>query len=91
MDANPVGSRSGDPIAHTSKWVSSSSRIALLRLLQTDRQSAQAPERCGGPIALLQRCDTQQSGCTPVLSEDMSDGETYGTVTVRNPFAVIRS
>ena len=33
----------------------------------------------------------QQSGCTLVLSEDMSDGETYGTVTVRNPFAVICS
>ena len=33
----------------------------------------------------------QQSGCTLVLSEAMSDGETYGTVTVRNPFAVIRS
>lgn len=33
----------------------------------------------------------QQSGCTLVLSEDMSDGETYGTVAVRNPFAVICS
>jgi hypothetical protein len=54
MDANPVGSRSGDP------------------------------------IALVQRRDTQQSGCTLVLSEDMSDGQTYGTVTVRNPSAVIR-
>ena len=33
----------------------------------------------------------QQSGCTLLLSEDMTDGETYGSVTVRNPFAVIRS
>ena len=33
----------------------------------------------------------QQSGCDLVLSEDMTDGHTYGTVTVRNPFAVIRS
>lgn len=32
----------------------------------------------------------QQSGCDLVLSEDMTDGHTYGTVTVRNPFAVIR-
>jgi predicted nucleic acid-binding protein len=33
----------------------------------------------------------QQSGCTLVLSENMTDGEPYGTVMVRNPFAVIRS
>lgn len=33
----------------------------------------------------------QQSGCNLVLSEDMTDGETYGMVTVRNPFAVIRA
>ena len=33
----------------------------------------------------------QQSGSTLVLSEDMTDGETYGSVTVRNPCAVIRS
>ena len=33
----------------------------------------------------------QQSGCNLVLSEDMTDGETYGMVTVRNPFAAIRS
>ncbi len=29
-------------------------------------------------------------GCDFVLSEDMADCHTYGTVTVRNPFAVIR-
>lgn len=33
----------------------------------------------------------QQSGCNLVLSEDMTDGETYGMVTVRNPFAAIRA
>lgn len=32
----------------------------------------------------------QQSGCDLVLSEDMTNGHTYGTVTVRNPYAVIR-
>ena len=31
-----------------------------------------------------------QSGCDLVLSEDMADCHTYGKVTVRNPFAVIR-
>jgi predicted nucleic acid-binding protein len=31
----------------------------------------------------------QQSGCDLVLSEDMTDGHTYGNVTVRNPFAVL--
>lgn len=30
----------------------------------------------------------RQSGCDLVLSEDMTDGHTYGTVTVPNPFAV---
>ena len=33
----------------------------------------------------------QQSGCALVLLDDMTDGETYGTVTERNQFAVIRS
>jgi predicted nucleic acid-binding protein len=28
----------------------------------------------------------ERLGCDTVLSEDMSDGRTYGTVTVRNPF-----
>lgn len=28
----------------------------------------------------------ERLGCDTVLSEDMSDGRTYGSVTVRNPF-----
>ena len=28
-----------------------------------------------------------RAGCATVLSEDLSHGQTYGTVTVRNPFA----
>jgi predicted nucleic acid-binding protein len=28
----------------------------------------------------------ERLGCTTVLSEDMSDGRTYGSVTVQNPF-----
>jgi predicted nucleic acid-binding protein len=29
----------------------------------------------------------QITGCNLLLSEDMGDGATYGTVLVRNPFA----
>lgn len=29
---------------------------------------------------------TSRVGCTVVISEDMQDGQTYGSVTVRNPF-----
>ena len=31
----------------------------------------------------------EKLGCTTVLSEDMSDNQTYGSVTVRNPFASV--
>jgi hypothetical protein len=45
--------------------------------------------RLNASLAIL--AAAQQSGCDLVLSEDMTDGQTYGNVTVRNPFAVIRS
>lgn len=32
----------------------------------------------------------ERLGCDTVLSEDMTDGRTYGAVTVRNPFADAR-
>jgi len=31
----------------------------------------------------------ERTGCATVLSEDMSDNQTYGSVTVRNPFASV--
>jgi predicted nucleic acid-binding protein len=45
--------------------------------------------RLNASLAIL--AAAQQSGCDLVLSEDMTDGQTYGNETVRNPFAVIRS
>jgi predicted nucleic acid-binding protein len=30
-----------------------------------------------------------ESGCTTLYSEDMQDGQTIGSVTIRNPFAVV--
>jgi predicted nucleic acid-binding protein len=30
-----------------------------------------------------------EAGCTTLYSEDMQDGQTIGSVTIRNPFAVV--
>ena len=31
-------------------------------------------------------CSAQAAGCTRLLTEDLADGRTYGSVTVENPF-----
>ena len=39
--------------------------------------------------ALILRA-AETAGCRRVLSEDLADGTTYGSVVVENPFASIR-
>ena len=68
----------------------------LARLMETDPQPLDGSlVRAGLAMARTHRLNyydgailaaAERTGCDVVLSEDMSDGRSYGAVTVRNPF-----
>ena len=74
------------PVARREVRLLAALEVAEIDIATID-QAIDLHERCHiGYWDALILAAAAKCGCATVLSEDLSDGQTYGAVTVRNPF-----